>query len=69
MTKFETMDKMNVDFVALSEQELVETDGGIVVTTIVVGGTAIAVTGKMIVGGIAGAYGVGYAIGRGLGYF
>ncbi|RRR43223.1 class IIb bacteriocin, lactobin A/cerein 7B family [Streptococcus suis] len=69
MTKFETIDNMHTNFVTLSEQELVETDGGIVVTTIVVGGTAIAITGKMIVGGIAGAYGVGYAIGRGLGYF
>ena len=69
MTKFESMDNMNTNFVALSEQELIETDGGFVVTTIVVGATTITVTGKMLAGGIAAAYGVGYAIGRGLGYF
>ncbi|MGT2742577.1 class IIb bacteriocin, lactobin A/cerein 7B family [Streptococcus plurextorum] len=29
MTSFKTSDKMNTNFVALSEQELMETDGGI----------------------------------------
>lgn len=28
MTQFETMDKMNVDFVALSEQELMDMEAG-----------------------------------------
>lgn len=69
MTTFESMDNINTNFVALSEQELVETDGGFVVATIVVGATTITVTGKMIIGGVAAAYGAGYAIGRGLGYF
>lgn len=69
MTKFESMDNMNTNFVALSEQELVETDGGFVVATIVVGAATITVTGKMVVGGVAAAYATGYAIGRGLGYF
>lgn len=48
---------------------MTEINGGVVLTTIVVGGTTIAVTGKMAVGAIATAYGAGYAIGRGLGYF
>lgn len=69
MTNFESMDNINTNFVALSEQELVETDGGFVVATIVVGAATITVTGKMVVGGIAAAYATGYAIGRGLGYF
>lgn len=29
MTKFESMDNMNTNFVVLSEQELIETAGGI----------------------------------------
>lgn len=69
MTNFESMDNINTNFVALSEQELVETDGGFVVATIVVGAATITVTGKMVVGGVAAAYATGYAIGRGLGYF
>ena len=69
MTNFESMDNINTNFVALSEQELVETDGGFVVATIVVGAATITVTGKMFVGGVAAAYATGYAIGRGLGYF
>ncbi|MGS4787883.1 bacteriocin [Streptococcus sp. P25B114] len=28
MTKFETMDNMNVDFVALSDRELMDMEGG-----------------------------------------
>ena len=69
MTNFESMDNINTNFVVLSEQELVETDGGFVVATIVVGAATITVTGKMVVGGVAAAYATGYAIGRGLGYF
>ncbi|MFS9028459.1 class IIb bacteriocin, lactobin A/cerein 7B family [Streptococcus cristatus] len=60
---------MNTNFITLTDQELIEAEGGFVLATIVVGGATIVVTGKMVVGGIAGAYGLGYAIGRGLGYF
>ncbi|HEP1790989.1 TPA: bacteriocin [Streptococcus suis] len=47
MTKFETMDKMNVDFVALSESEMMETDGGLVIT-------GPAIVGGLIVVGFGG---------------
>lgn len=30
MTKFETMDNMNTNFVALSDQELIEMEGGVI---------------------------------------
>ena len=56
-------------FETLSDSQMTEINGGVVLTTIVVGGTTIAVTGKMAVGAIATAYGAVYAIGRGLGYF
>lgn len=69
MINFEELDNMNTNFITLTDQELIEAEGGFVLATIVVGGATIAVTGKMVVGGIAGAYGLGYAIGRGLGYF
>ena len=69
MISFEELDNMNTNFITLTDQELIEGEGGFVLATIVVGGATIVVTGKMVVGGIAGAYGLGYAIGRGLGYF
>jgi hypothetical protein len=69
MISFEELDNMNTNFITLTDQELIEAEGGFVLATIVVGGATIVVTGKMVVGGIAGAYGLGYAIGRGLGYF
>lgn len=69
MISFEELDNMNTNFITLTDQELIEAEGGFVLATIVAGGATIVVTGKMVVGGIAGAYGLGYAIGRGLGYF
>nr|WP_288931345.1 hypothetical protein [uncultured Streptococcus sp.] len=69
MISFEELDNMNTNFITLTDQELIEAEGGFVLATIVVGGATIVVTGKMVVGGIAGAYGLGYAIGHGLGYF
>ena len=69
MISFEELDNMNTNFITLTDQELIEAEGGFVLATIVVGGATIVVTGKMVVWGIAGAYGLGYAIGRGLGYF
>ena len=38
MTNFESMDNINTNFVALSEQELVETDGGYDMWGVGVGG-------------------------------
>ena len=40
-------------FETLSDSQMTEINGGVVLTTIVVGGTTIAVTGKMAVGAIA----------------
>lgn len=37
MTKFETMDNMNVDFVALSDQELMDMEGGIIPVAVAAG--------------------------------
>ncbi|AWL27085.1 class IIb bacteriocin, lactobin A/cerein 7B family [Streptococcus suis] len=37
MTKFETMDNMNVDFVALSDQELMDMEGGAFLTATIAG--------------------------------
>ncbi|HEL2576593.1 TPA: bacteriocin [Streptococcus suis] len=64
MTKFETIDNMHTNFVTLSEQELVETDGGFGVTITVAGIiTAGKVVGSLVT--IGGAlYGGGHLIGR-----
>ena len=55
MTKFETMDNMNTNFVTLTEDELVETEGGIGI-----------VAGALIVGGVIYVSGVfvGYTQGK-----
>lgn len=55
MTKFETMDNVTKNYVALSEEELMETEGGIFVT-----GTAVGIG----VGIFTGTFAVGYAIGQ-----
>ncbi|MFH0396058.1 class IIb bacteriocin, lactobin A/cerein 7B family [Streptococcus sp. A34] len=39
MTKFETMDKMNTNFGALTEEELMNVDGGLL--PVVVGGVVV----------------------------
>lgn len=54
MTKFETMDKMNNNFVTLTENDLVEVDGGIAPILIGVG----------IVAGLGGGFGLGYILAR-----
>ncbi|HFI0288052.1 TPA: bacteriocin [Streptococcus suis] len=64
MTKFETMDNMNTNFVALSDQELMEMEGGFGITITVAG---IITAGKVVgaVATIGGAlYGGGYIIGK-----
>ncbi|CYY14004.1 class IIb bacteriocin, lactobin A/cerein 7B family [Streptococcus suis] len=65
MTKFETMDKMNVDFVALTEEELMNVDGGLL--PVVVGG--VVVGWKVAAGVTAGVIAGGVAIGAAAGYF
>lgn len=61
MTKFETMDKMNTNFGALTEEELMNVDGGLL--PVVVGG--VVVGWKVAAGVTAG----GVAIGAAAGYF
>ncbi len=47
MTKFETMDNMNTNFVALSDTELMEMEGGSIVGAIlIVGGAVTVVSGE-----------------------
>lgn len=53
MTKFETMDNMNADFVALSDRELMDMEGGEV----------FIITGVMVLKGLA-ALGAGVTIGK-----
>lgn len=55
MSKFEAMNNMNTNFVTLSEQELMEMEGGFVITGTMVG---------IGVGIFTGAFAVGYAIGQ-----
>ncbi len=55
MNKFETMDNMNTSFVALSDQDLMDMEGGFVITGTMVG---------IGVGIFTGAFGVGYVIGQ-----
>lgn len=52
MNRFETMDNMNTNFVALSEQELMEMEGGIAPAVVAFGIAAFkgfSVTGGVIV--------------------
>ena len=49
MNKFETMDNMNTNFVALSEQELMEMEGGFGITITVAG----IITAGKVVGAVA----------------
>lgn len=58
MTKFATMDNMNANFVALSEQELMEMEGGLDPFSITIGGIAL----WKIIGG-AGVVAAGGAVG------
>lgn len=53
MTKFETMDKMHTNFVTLSDQELMDMEGGEV----------FIITGAMVLKGLA-ALGAGVTIGK-----
>lgn len=54
MANFDTIDNMNTKFIALSDQELVEVEGGFVITGTMVG---------IGVGIFAESFAVGYAIG------
>lgn len=65
LSKYETSDLRT----ELTEFELSQVNGGVVLATIAIGGTVVTVTGKMAVGAIAGATATGYWFGRGLGYF
>ena len=58
MNKFETMDNMNTNFVALSDQELMEMDGGAIFTATVAG---VAVWKILVAGGTAFVAGAGLA--------
>lgn len=58
------MANVDTQFQVLLNEELMDVNGGIVFATIVVAGVTVKVTGT-----VAGVYGTGYAIGRGLGYF
>lgn len=56
MTQFDTLDKMNTNFVSLSEQELMEMDGGaapIIAWIIANPVTAGKIAGGITAGGIA----------------
>lgn len=53
MNKFETMDNMNTNFVALSDQELMEMEGG----------ELFIITGAMVLKGLA-ALGAGITVGK-----
>ncbi|MEX2784858.1 MULTISPECIES: class IIb bacteriocin, lactobin A/cerein 7B family [Streptococcus] len=55
MTKFGVMDSISKNYMALSDKELMNTEGGIVVT-----GTAVGIG----VGIFTGSFAVGYAIGQ-----
>lgn len=64
MTKFEEMNNVTINFVALSDQELMEMEGGFGITITVAG---IITAGKVAgaVGTIGGVlYGGGYVIGK-----
>ena len=50
MTNFETLDNLNTNFVTLSENELIEVDGGIA-SAIIYGG---AVAGGLLLGWLLG---------------
>ncbi|CYT77832.1 TPA: class IIb bacteriocin, lactobin A/cerein 7B family [Streptococcus suis] len=56
MTKFETMDNMNTNFVALSDTELMEMEGGSIVGAILIVGGAVTVVsgGVFAVGAVDG---------------
>lgn len=65
MTKFEQMNNMNTNFGALTEEELMNVDGGVV--PIVVGG--VVVGWKVAAGVTAAVIAGGAAIGTAAGYF
>ncbi|HFI0564196.1 class IIb bacteriocin, lactobin A/cerein 7B family [Streptococcus suis] len=48
MSKFETIDNINTNFVSLSEQELMETDGGLLITFTAGGVVLFSITGKAL---------------------
>ena len=54
MTKFEAMDNMDTNFVALSDQELMEMEGGL--APLVIGVVAATIGTGLVVGATAGYY-------------
>ncbi|HEL1564579.1 TPA: class IIb bacteriocin, lactobin A/cerein 7B family [Streptococcus suis] len=56
MTKFETMDNMNTNFVALSDQDLVDMEGGSFVGAVLIigGGLTLVSGGVFAVGAVDG---------------
>lgn len=67
MNKFETMDNMNTNFVALSDQELMEMEGGIapiIIGGVVIGWKTLVGVGAVVVGGGALGVAAGYYANR-----
>jgi len=62
MTNFDTIDKLNTSFVTLSDQELMETDGGAFLTA-TIAGVAVWKIGVAVIGGAAVLFGGGAALG------
>ncbi|TWT16342.1 class IIb bacteriocin, lactobin A/cerein 7B family [Streptococcus sp. sy010] len=58
------MDNLTIDFVELSEQELIKMDGGL--APIVIGGVVV---GWKVIGGVGAVIGTGLAVGAAAGYY